>query len=74
LVTNIVVSWNTIYMNAALTQLRREGHPVRDEDAAPLSPLVHEHINVLGRYSFAVPDAITRGEMRPLRDPTDNGA
>ena len=71
LVTNIVVLWNTIYMDAALSQLRREGYPVRDEDAARLSPLVHDHINVLGRYSFAVPDAVTRGELRPLRDPTD---
>jgi Tn3 transposase DDE domain len=34
----------------------RQDHPVRDEDAARLSPLVHEHINVLGRYSFAVPE------------------
>jgi hypothetical protein len=74
LVTNIVVLWNTIYMDAALSQLRREGYPVRDEDAARLSPLVHDHINVLGRYSFAVPDAVTRGELRPLRDPTDSGA
>jgi TnpA family transposase len=38
LVTNIVVLWNTIYMDAALSQLRREGYPVRDEDAARLSP------------------------------------
>jgi TnpA family transposase len=74
LVTNIVVLWNTIYMDAAISQLRREGYPVRDEDAARLSPLVHDHINVLGRYSFAVPDAVTRGELRPLRDPTDSGA
>jgi hypothetical protein len=49
LVTNIVVLWNTIYMDAALSQLRREGYPVGDEDAARLSPLVHDHINVLGR-------------------------
>jgi hypothetical protein len=61
-------------MDAALSQLRREGYLVRDEDAARLSPLVHDHINVLGRYSFAVPDAVTRGELRRLRDPTDSGA
>jgi hypothetical protein len=47
-------------------QLRREGYPVRDEDAARLSPLVYEHINVLGRYSFAVPDAAaTRSDRQP---------
>jgi len=27
--------------------------------------MVHDHINVLGRYLLAVPDAVTRGEMRP---------
>jgi len=28
----------------------------------------------LGRYSFAVPESVTRGELRPLRDPNDPGA
>jgi len=34
-----------------------------------LSPLVHHHINFQGRYSFALLEAIARGELRPLRDP-----
>ncbi len=72
LVLNIIVLWNTIYMDAALTQLREEGYPIRDEDVARLSPFIHEkHINLQGRYSFAVPDAVIRGELRPLRDPND---
>ena len=29
--------WNTIYMEAALEQLRENGHPVQDEDLARLS-------------------------------------
>jgi TnpA family transposase len=75
LVVNIIVLWNTIYMDAALAQLRKEGYPVRDEDVARLSPFVHErHINLLGRYSFAVPEAVTRGELRPLRNPNDPDA
>lgn len=71
LVLNIIVLWNTIYMDAALQQLRAEGYAVNDEDIARLSPLVHEHINMLGRYSFIVPDAVARGELRPLRNPND---
>ncbi len=74
LVVNIIVLWNTIYMDAALAQLKREGYPVLDEDVARLSPFVHEHINLLGRYSFAVPDIVTRGELRPLRNPDDEDA
>jgi TnpA family transposase len=69
LVVNMIVLWNTIYLDAALMQLRQEGYPVRNEDVSRLSPLIHDHINMLGRYSFAVPEAVTRGELRPLRDP-----
>ena len=65
--------WNTIYMQAALDQHRADGHSVRPEDEARLSPLGHEHINLLGRYSFAVPESVARGELRPLRNPADGG-
>ena len=46
-------------MDAVLNQLRAEGYSVRPEDEARLSPFGHEHTNMLGRYSFAVPEAIT---------------
>lgn len=71
LVLNMIVLWNTVYMEAGLAQLRAEGHPVKEEDVARLSPLLHEHINMLGRYSFSVPDSVARGELRPLRGPAD---
>ncbi len=69
LVVNVIVLWNTIYMDAALNQLRAEGFDVRAEDVARLSPLGFDHINMLGRYAFILPDTIARGELRPLRDP-----
>jgi len=73
LVLNIIVLWNTIYIDAVLAQLRLEGYPVREEDVARLSPFIHErHINLLGRYSFAVSDAVIRGELRPLRNPNED--
>ena len=68
LVLNMIVLWNTIYMEAALNQLRMEGYPVNDEDVSRLSPLLYEHINMLGRYSFSVPESVAKGELRPLRD------
>jgi len=70
LVLNIIVLWNTIYIDAALNQLRGECFTVLDEDVARLSPLIYEHINMLGRYSFAIPDAVMKGELRKLRDPS----
>ena len=72
-VVNMIVLWNTIYMQAALDQHRADGHSVRPEDEARLSPLGHEHINLLGRYSFAVPESVAWGELRPLRNPADGG-
>ena len=71
LVVNVIVLWNTIYMDAALNQLRAEGFDVRDEDVARLSPLGFEHINMLGRYAFILSDQIARGELRALRDPAN---
>ena len=63
----------TEHMQAALDLHRADGHSVRPEDEARLSPLGHEHINLLGRYSFAVPESVARGELRPLRNPADGG-
>jgi hypothetical protein len=51
LVVNIIVLWNTLYIDAALQQLRAESFPVLPEDVVRLSPLVYEHTNLLGRYS-----------------------
>src|SRR6266536_5380156 len=67
LVLNAVVLWTTTYLNAALEQLREQGYPVADEDAARLSPFQDAHIDVHGRYSFAPPSLA--GGLRPLRDP-----
>jgi TnpA family transposase len=69
LVVNVIVLWNTIYMDAALDKLRAEGFDVRAEDVARLSPLGFDHINMLGRYAFILPDLVARGELRPLRNP-----
>ena len=71
-VVNAIVLWNTIYMNEALTRLEQEGASISEEDVSRLSPLGFEHINVLGRYSFAIPEAVRRGELRPLRDPDND--
>jgi hypothetical protein len=47
------------------------GKALRDNDPSRLSPLVFDHINLLGRYAFSVPDSVVRGELRPLRNPGD---
>jgi TnpA family transposase len=62
LVVNMIVLWNTLYM---------ERYAVHPKDEARLSPFAHEHINMLGRYSCAVPESVARGELRPLRNASE---
>lgn len=68
LILNCVVLWNTRYVNAALDALRAQGYPVLQEDVARLSPFIREHLNVVGKYSFLLPD-LGEGGIRELRDP-----
>jgi TnpA family transposase len=71
LVTNAVVLWNTMYMQAALEHIERQGETLKDEDIARLSPLSHKHVNMLGHYSFTLTEQVLNGELRPLKQPSD---
>ena len=51
LAVNIIVLWNTRYMEAALDHLRATGFDVRDEDVQRLTPLIWEHIELHGWYA-----------------------
>lgn len=66
LVVNVIVLWNTLYMAESLDYLRSNGMEVDHEDVVRLSPLKHKHINMLGRYQFALPESIRQGRLRPL--------
>ena len=66
LVTNAVVLWNTLYLQAALEHLQSAGLDTHPEDRARLSPLQHRPLHVLGRFSFALADPIASGTLRPL--------
>ncbi|SDZ02055.1 Transposase and inactivated derivatives, TnpA family [Hymenobacter psychrophilus] len=70
LVLNALVLWNTRYLQQALEQHQAVAEPPEPGDVARLSPLLHEHINMLGRYDFTLPEGIAAGQLRPLRDPT----
>ncbi|MEW2569520.1 Tn3 family transposase [Streptomyces sp. NPDC047070] len=68
LVLNAIMLRTTKYIDAAVTQLRSEGHEPREEDIARRSPLKHRSRNLLGRYSFTA-SVPADGALRPLRDP-----
>jgi len=67
LVLNCITLWNTVYLDAALAQLRVDGHPALEDDIARLSVYIRRHLNVEGRHSFQLPELA--GARRPLRDP-----
>lgn len=71
LVVNAIVLWNTLYMEEALKQLRKQGVEVLDSDVQRLWPLGHRHLNFLGRYSFTLPEPIASGQLRPLSTPDE---
>jgi len=74
LVVNILVVWTTRSMDLALAQVEHDGLVVRADDVARLSPLGFAHINLLGRYHFALPEALAQGAARALRDPATTEA
>lgn len=66
---NAVVLWNTRCLDAALARARASGALVNLEDVERLSPLLLDHVNVLGRSEFVLAKSIRQGKLRPLRDP-----
>ncbi len=66
LVVNAIVVWNTRYMTAALDAIQENDIKIDTEDIQRLSPVGHEHINIVGRYSFHLPEEIENGALRPL--------
>lgn len=70
LVLNICVLWNTQYMDLAVKELSRAGRELKPEDVVRLSPLGYEHMNMLGRYQFSLPEGLKTGAFRELRDPS----
>jgi TnpA family transposase len=50
LLTNAMIVWNTVYMQAALDALRHEGYPVHEEDLAHLWPTRFVHVHRYGKY------------------------
>ncbi|WP_425584232.1 Tn3 family transposase [Streptosporangium album] len=54
----------------ALARLRAEGYRLASDDVARLSPFQRQRINVIGTYTFALPDLGLAG-MRDLRNPDE---
>lgn len=58
LVVNIIVLWNTIYIDAALDQLREKGYLVRDDTARTQSVIASSYA---GEEETVVPEVVDCG-------------
>jgi TnpA family transposase len=65
LMVNVIVLWQTVYIQAALDHLAAHGQQPDSADVARLSPLGHPTINLQGRYRTT--GAAPTGGLRPLR-------
>lgn len=59
----------TRYIDAAVLPLRAEGHEMRDEDVARLSPLKHRNLNVLSHYNFTATQPVEGLRARATWEP-----
>jgi len=67
LLSNAIIVWNTVYMQAALDELVKREFPVREDDLAHLSPIRFRHINPYGKFQFELISDLTPTGLRPLR-------
>ena len=63
---NCIIYWNTLYIQEGIKQLKKEGMIITDKDIQRLSPLLTEHINFMGKYTFQHNEAVKNGELLPL--------
>lgn len=71
LLANIVMVWNTVYIQEILKQLKKEGYEVNETDLEHVSPAPFEHINRLGKYDFNDEIRLQENGLRALRQPAD---
>ncbi len=69
LVVNAVIHWNAVYTSEVLSAMARAGRPADPGDVVRLSPLVHGHIQLLGRYRFELPTPLSQGDYRQMTVP-----
>lgn len=50
-------------MQKALDAIRNAGYPVNHDDVKRLFPLGYDHINIVGHYSFNLPDELLHRKL-----------
>lgn len=66
LVTNAIIYWNSLYLEKVFEQMKMEGFDCSEETIRKQSPLISDHINFIGKYTFKYEDKLSNGKLRPL--------
>jgi TnpA family transposase len=64
--TNAVVVWNTVYMQAAIDHIEAQGYQVNEDHLVHLSAARYQHINPYGKFVFEISVDLTSSGLRPL--------
>ena len=67
LLLNLVVYWNTYYLDRALDVFLQIQPNIDYDDLARITPLAYDHIRILGRYSFTLNPQVQQGNNRSLK-------
>jgi hypothetical protein len=74
LVVAVIILWNTVYLERAISTLRSPGKDIPETLLPHLSPLGWEHINLTGDYVWHANRRVVKGGFRPLRNPKEGTA
>lgn len=69
LITNAVITWNTVYINAVIEQIDAEVVEFSPLELAHISPCRFRHANPFGKYDFSLDTELSIEHLRPLRHP-----
>ena len=69
LITNAVITWNTVYINAVIEQISAEGVEFSPLKLAHIYPCRFRHVNPFVKYDFNLDTELSIEQLRPLKHP-----
>lgn len=68
--TNVVLIWNTAYIQEIISELKAEGVEINEDDYQHISPAPYSHIKRYGKFSFKEKIKVGENGLRPLKKPS----
>jgi len=71
LLVSAVGAWNSVYLPSAIEEYLRRGHDLPPEILQHIGPLGHDHLNLIGHYSFDSSQQYSLHKLQPLRSASE---